>query len=249
MSPLVSVITPLYNALPYFKETAISVLSQTFTNYEWIIVDDCSADESYEAAKELAKKDNRIVLLQAEANGGSAKARNIALGKARGKYITFLDSDDLLDPNYLERQVAFIEQNGPIITASYRRKTDLSVTEFHVPSETTYQSILKGNPLSCLTTMYERAAFPDARFPEDMLRHEDYVFWANMLKTGVKATGNPEVLATYRLLPHSKNRSKAKLIKPMVDVYHKKFGFGLIRSWFYTARYVMYSRKKYKGVR
>lgn len=247
--PKVSIITPLYNAAAYLKETAQSVFNQTEQNFEWIIIDDKSTDNSLEIATELKKRDTRIVLLQSEVNRGSAHARNMGLDIAKGRYVTFLDADDLLDPNYLESQLKFIEKNGPIVSASYRRATDSTITEFHIPESTTYKSILKGNPLSCLTTMYDRMVFPNARFPEDMTRHEDYVFWAGLLKQGYIAKGNPEVLATYRLHASSKNSSKGKLIKPMIDAYHKKFGFNYLSSLFYTARYILYSKKKYKGVK
>ncbi len=248
-APLVSIITPLYNAESLLPSTAESVSSQTFADFEWIIVDDGSADQSPVIAQELANKDPRVFFIKNPVNNGSAVARNKGLKQARGRYITFLDADDLLDPNYLESQLEFIKSNGPIITASYRRITVQSETVFHVPTCTSYKDILKGNPLSCLTTMYDRTVFPDALFPEDMSRHEDYVFWALMLKQGYIAKGNDNVLATYRLQKTSKNSNKAKLIKPMVDAYHKKLGLSYISSWVHTIGYVFYSKKKYKGVK
>jgi len=249
MEPTFSIITPLYNAEPYFEETFQSVINQTFKDFEWIVVDDKSTDNSLSLAKSLAKQDSRVTVIALDKNSGSAHARNVALDQAKGHYVTFLDADDLLDPNYLESQLAFIKDNGPIIVASYRRKSENNVTNFIVPEVTTYKSILKGNPLACLTSVYDRTLFPDERFPEDMHRHEDYVFWAKMLKKGYEAKGNPEVLATYRLLKTSKNGSKIKLLKPMAMAYHKKLGFSFITSWFFTLRYALYSRKKYRDVR
>lgn len=249
MTPTFSIITPLYNAERYFPETFDSVINQNYKDFEWIVVDDKSTDGSLSLANSLAEKDPRVKVIALEENRGSAHARNIGLDNATGRYVTFLDADDLLDPNYLESQLAFIQDNGPIISSGYRRKAENTTTDFYVPKETDYKSILKGNPLSCLSTVYDRDVFPDDRLPEDMLRHEDYVFWARLLKKGYVAKGNPEVLATYRILKNSKNSSKAKLIKPMVQAYHKKLGFCLIKSWFFTCRYVLYSRKKYKNVR
>lgn len=248
-APVASIITPLYNAETLFSSTASSVLAQTYQDFEWIIVDDCSTDSSADIAFELSQRDSRIAFVKCDINRGSAAARNKGLEIARGRYITFLDADDLLEPNYLESQLAFIQKNGPIITASYKRVASSSETVFHVPATTTYKSILKGNPLSCLTTMYDRRVFENARFPEDMNRHEDYVFWALMLKQGYEAKGNLEILATYRLQAASKNSNKAKLIKPMVDAYHKKLGLSYINSVFHTIGYVFYSKKKYKGVK
>ena len=247
-TPTVSIITPLYNAETLFRDTYESVMAQTFEDFEWIIVDDCSTDGSYNLALELSKGNARVRVYKMPVNGGSAKARNKGLEEARGRYITFLDSDDLLDPTYLENQLAFIKERGPIVSAAYRRKTANTCTDFYPPEKTTYKSILKGNPLSCLSTMYDSQVFPDAKFPEDLDRHEDYILWARMLKQGHTAYGNPEVLATYRLQENSKNSNKKKLIKPMVQAYHKGLGINLFMSWFNTARYVFYSLKKYKGV-
>ncbi len=247
--PLVSIVTPLYNVESLFEDTFRSVMNQTFSDYEWIIVDDCSTDGSYELAKKLSEGNPRVRLYRMEHNGGSAKARNKGLDEAKGRYVTFLDSDDLLDPEYLEKQVAFIQGHGPIISSAYRRKTENTCTVFCPPEVTTYKSILKGNPLSCLSTMYDRELFPDERFPEDLARHEDYVFFARILKRGHKAYANKEVLATYRLQANSKNSNKKKLLKPMIQAYHKGLGINLFKSYFLTARYVFYSLRKYKGVR
>ncbi|MBQ7250419.1 MAG: glycosyltransferase family 2 protein [Bacilli bacterium] len=247
-NPLISIVTPLYNAEAVFEGTFGSVIAQTFKDFEWVIVDDCSTDESFALAAKLIEGHPNIRLFQMPHNGGSAKARNKGLDEAKGKYVTFLDADDVLDPDYLEKQLAFIKDHGPIISSAYRRKTEQTCTTFTPPAETTYKSILKGNPLSCLSTMYNREVFPEDRFPEDLTRHEDFVFWARLLKKGYKAISNPEVLATYRLQSNSKNSDKKKLIKPMVQAYHKGLGINIITSWFFTARYVFYSLKKYKGV-
>ena len=116
-------------------------------------MDDCSTDGSFEYIKELTKDDKRIAVLQTPKNGGSAVARNIALKHATGRYIAFLDFDDLLDHDYLEHQLDFIKDNGPLISAGYRRQAEHTCTDFYVPEETDYKKALKGNPLSCLTTM------------------------------------------------------------------------------------------------
>lgn len=247
--PLVSIITPAYNCRNTIKETYSSVLSQSFSDWEWIIVDDCSTDGSFDYLKELTKNDNRIRVIKAEKNGGTASARNIALRNAKGRYITFLDSDDILDSNYLQSQVEFIKNNGPLISASYRRKAEHTCTEFHVPEEVDYKQDLKGNPLSCLTTMYDREIIGDLYFDESYNRHEDYVFWLTILKRGIVAKGNPEVLATYVIHANSKNSNKVKLVKSMYRVYHESQGFNWLKSWIYVFRYVLYSKNKYKNVK
>lgn len=247
-NPLISIVTPLYNAEAVFEGTFGSVIAQTFKDFEWVIVDDCSTDGSFALAVKLIEGHSNIHLFQMPHNGGSAEARNKGLDEAKGKYITFLDADDLLDPEYLEKQLAFIKEHGPIISSAYRRKTEQTCTTFTPPAETTYKSILRGNPLSCLSTMYDREVFPDDRFPAGLVRHEDFVFFARLLKKGYKAIGNPEVLATYRLQANSKNSDKKKLIKPMIQAYRKGLGINIFKSLFFTTKYVFYSLKKYKGV-
>ena len=245
----VSIITPSYNTKAFIKATFDSVISQTYSNWEWIIVDDQSTDDSFDYVKELAKNEKRITVLQTPKNSGTAVARNIGLKNAKGRYITFLDSDDILDPNYLENQLEKMKNNGPIISAGYRRKTENSCTNFLVPEVNTYISILKGNPLSCLTTMYDREVIGDRLFPEDLMKCEDYVFWLNILKEGYVAKGNPSVLATYILHQGSKSSKKFRLIKYMHYVYHKTQGINWFKSWFCVVRWAFYGKRKYKGVK
>ena len=247
--PLVSIITSAYNSKGTIEQTYFSVLAQTFLDWEWIVVDDCSTDGSFEYIKELTKGDDRITVLRTEKNSGTAVARNIGLRHAKGKYITFLDSDDELDPNYLECQLEFIKKRGPLISAGYRRKAKHTCTDFFVPDEVDYKKALKGNPLSCLTTMYDREAIGEVFFPEDIDRPEDYVFWLNILKKGFIARGNPVVLATYNIVKGSKSSNKFKLIRRMHKVYHKTQGINWFKSWLYVTRWAFYGKKKYKNVR
>lgn len=246
---LVSIITPAYKYRNTIEETYKSILVQTFFDWQWIIVDDCSTDGSFEYIKELTKNDGRTVVLQTPKNSGTAVARNIGLKHATGRYITFLDSDDLLDPNYLECQLEFIKENGPIISAGYRRKAKHTCTDFFVPDVVDYKKALKGNPLSCLTTMYDREAIGERCFPEDLMKCEDYVFWLDILKEGYTARGNPKVLATYVIHEGSKSRKKFKLIKYMYHVYHKTQGINWFKSWCYVVRWAFYGKKKYNGVK
>lgn len=246
---LVSIITPAYNCIKTIKLTYESILSQTFTDWEWIVVDDCSKDSSFSYITEMVKMEKRVKVLQTKSNGGTAVARNIGLKNANGRYITFLDSDDLLDPNYLECQLEFIKERGPLISAGYRRKAKHTCTDFFVPDEVDYKKALKGNPISCLTTMYDRNVIGEVFFPEDIDRPEDYVFWLNILRKGIVAHGNPVVLATYNIMEGSKSSNKFKLIGYMHKVYHKTQRINWFKSWLYVIRWAFYGKKKYKNVR
>ena len=246
---MVSIITPSYNSKECFGDTYLSVINQTISDWEWIIIDDGSTDGSYEFIKFITENDNRITVVKTDKNSGTAVARNIGLKLAKGRYITFLDSDDLLDSNYLECQLEFIKKCGPLISAGYRRKAKHTCTDFFVPNEVDYKKALKGNPLSCLTTMYDKNAIGEMFFPEDIDRPEDYVFWLNILKRGFVARGNPKVLATYRIAKGSKSSNKFKLIGYMHKVYYKTQGINWFKSWFYVIRWAFYGKRKYKNVR
>lgn len=247
--PLVSIITPSYNSKKYFTDTYKSVIFQTFKNFEWIIIDDCSTDGSYEFIKKIIKGDSRIKLLKTNKNGGTGVARNVGLKNANGRYITFLDSDDILDNNYLEKQIEFIKTNGPLISAGYRRKTLKTCTDFYVPNIIDYKTDLKGNPLSCLTTMYDKQIIGDVLFPENYKKVEDYIFWLEILKKGIVAKGNHQILASYIIRPDSRSRNKVKLIKYMYRVYHNSQKLNFIKSWYYVLRWALYGVKKYRNVK
>lgn len=124
-----------------------SFLSQAFADYESIVIDDCSNDDSFSYVKNLTKDDYRITVLRTNKNGGTAVARNAGLRQAKGRYITFLDSNDLLDSNYLEKQLEFIKEHGPLISSGYRRKAKHTCIDFLVPETVDYKTVLRGNPL------------------------------------------------------------------------------------------------------
>lgn len=246
---LVSIITAAYNCGDTIDKTYDSIKRQTYIFWEWIIVEDNSSDNSFECISKLIKNDKRVRLYRTQRNSGSAVARNIGLKKSDGRYITFLDADDLLDDSYIENQLAFMKLNGPIVSSGYRRKTEKTCTVF-IPSQIiTYKKELCGNDLSCLTTMFDKTIIGERYFPENLLKREDYVFWLNILKDGFVAKGNPSVLATYVIHSGSKSSNKIKLIKYQYIVYHKTQGFNWLKSWFYVIKWAFYGRKKYKNVR
>ena len=109
--------------------------------------------------------------------------------------------------------------------------------------EAELKKALKGNPLSCLTTMYDRSVIGDLYFDETYNRHEDYIFWLTILKREIVAKGNHNVLATYVIHSNSKNSNKSKLVKSMYRVYHESQGFNWLKSWIYVFRYALYSKR------
>lgn len=248
MNPTVSIITALYNSMPFIEETIQSVLSQSFTDFEWIIVDGHSTDGCYEVVEEYVKKDSRIKLYLQKNNVGAGAARNEALDIACGDYITFLDADDMYDPNFLERQLEFVKDNGPFICSSYRRLSAGETSDYIVPDEMTYKSLLKGNPIAPLTAMYDRRVFEGIRF-QDKNGCEDYVMFLRMLKKeGITCRGNKEVLATYRIHEGSMSASKFFQAKCHWRIY-KDEGIGFFKRIYYMFCWAVYGLKKYKGVK
>jgi teichuronic acid biosynthesis glycosyltransferase TuaG len=245
----IDVIMPLFNCEKYVGEAIESVIKQTYKDWRLIIIDDCSTDKSFQVAGEYASKDPRITLIKNEHNSGTAKSRNEGLKRADGHYVAFLDADDCWDPNFLSEQLAFIQEKGSaVVTAGYRRKTEKSCTEFVPPLSITATSILGGNPISCLSTLYDREKAKDIYFDETLKRVEDLLFWYNILSKSGAALGNQKVLATYRILGNSKSRKKIKLIKWQWRIY-RKIGFGFFKSLHYLNKWALNGIKKYRKVK
>ena len=197
---LVSIITPAYNAAAYIAETIESVLAQTYPNWEMLIVNDCSKDNTAEIVQSYAKKDKRIKLINLKQNSGAAVARNTAIQNAKGRYIAFLDSDDLWKKEKLQKQIQFMQKNGYAFTyTSYEhfKETKENVhNQVQVPKNLNYNQALKGNQIGCLTVMLDRKQIQNIHFTTQ--KHEDYILWLNILKQGITAYGMQESLALYR---------------------------------------------------
>ncbi|ATA72522.1 teichuronic acid biosynthesis glycosyl transferase [Capnocytophaga sp. H4358] len=247
---LVSIITPMYNGAKYVRQTIESVLAQTYQDWEMLIVDDGSKDNSAEIVKEHTIKDKRIKLIQ-QKNGGSASARNNALRNAQGRYICFLDSDDLLESSFFEKQLSFLkEKNAALVFASYNRVDENGTKKlkpFIVPEKVTYNSLLKTCPISCLTSVYDKSIVGEQFFREELKSlRDDFAFWLEMLKKIKVAYGNKEVLASYRVFASSTTGNKKKVIKPQFLVYYKVEKLGLFKSLYYLAHWAINGFFKYK---
>lgn len=155
--PEVSIITPVYNSSKFLEETIHSVLSQTFTDWEWCITDDKSSDCSVEIIRKYS--DPRIKLTVSEKNGGAGHARNISLEKATGRFITFLDADDFWEPDFLEEMVGFMKkENAEIAYSNYARCDENlhpKIADFQADKEVTFNNLLKTCRLSLLSSMYD----------------------------------------------------------------------------------------------
>lgn len=242
--PLVSVITPAYNAERFIAETIESVLAQTYSNWEMIIVDDSSTDRTVEIVQTYVDRDERIKLHQLEKNSGSGIARNRAMDLAKGRFIAFLDSDDLWMPEKLERQIKFMLDNDIAFsfTKYVRMKEDGTVTNAitDAPLKVTYDDLMKHCVIGCLTVVLDRSKIGEERMMEIRTR-QDYVFWLTLTKKGFIAYGLPEVLAKYRLVEHSISSNKLKAARQNWRVYYKIEDQPLWKSIWYFSNYAVRS--------
>ena len=178
MKPTVSIITPSYNSSNFIAETIKSVLNQTYQEWEMIIIDDYSSDISINIIEKYIKKDNRIKLLKLEKNVGPAYARNIGIKEAKGKYISFLDSDDIWYPNKLEEQIKFMQKNDLSLTYSSYETIDennLKINIRFVKEKISYKDMLKSNHIGNLTGIYDCEKI--GKYYMDNVGHEDYTLW------------------------------------------------------------------------
>jgi len=209
---LVTIATPSYNSSKFISETINSVLAQTYKNWEMIVVDDCSTDNSRDIAASFVDIDSRIRLIKSEEKGGPAAARNIGISEAKGRYVAFLDSDDLWLPEKLSLQVKFMQANKCTISYTAYKKIDeegnVISNIIHVPERATYSTLLSTNCIACLTAMYDSEVLGKVYLPE--VGHEDYALWLRILKMGHEAYGLNECLALYRVRSNSVSGNKLK---------------------------------------
>ena len=243
----VSIITPVYNAEPYLAACIESVLTQTYKDFEHILVDDMSTDSSAEIIQEYAESDPRIRHFQLEQNSGPGIARNKAIVMAEGRYIAFLDCDDLWKPEKLEKQVRFMKDNGHVFTFSSYELMDgaggLLGRRVKAPEKVTYQSALYKNPIGCLTAVYDTDFYGKQYMPA-IRKRQDYALWLKLLK---KADGHgiQEPLAIYRVQKDSVSSNKLSLIKYEWMIYRKEEGLGLFQSTFYLISAIGLKLKSY----
>ena len=252
MNNLVSIITPSYNSARFISLTIESVLAQTYENWEMIIVDDCSPDNSNEIIKKYCKKDNRIKLIKLEKNVGPAVARNIAIKEAKGKFISFLDADDLWLPEKLEVQIKFMKTHDLVFMYSAYKVIDEDGNDLGIfvpPEEVTYYSILKTNPIGCLTAIYDAEKLGKVYMPDILKSQEDYAAWLKILKQIKKTKGIKEPLAIYRIRKNSVSSNKLKAAKYQWKIYREVEKLDLIRSIYYFLHYAWNGLRKYnRGV-
>ncbi len=224
-----SVVMPVYNAAHTLKESVMSVLNQTFPDFELIIVDDCSTDESPEIIKELCAADARLVSLRLPENSGVAVARNEAIKAAAGRYICFLDADDIWLPDKLEQHRKAFSAGALVVCSSYLRfLPDGYESLITVPESFTYQDMLKRNIIGNLTGAYDSLVL--GKFYQKSIGHEDYLMWLQIMAAAGTAVGLTDPLAKYRVGAGSLSGSKLKAAQWTWRIYRQE-----LKLSFFTA--------------
>lgn len=221
-TPLVSIITPTFNSQQFIEKAIKSVQNQTCISWEMIVIDDCSTDQTPSIVRELALLDQRIRFFRLEKNSGPGIARNTALQKAMGKYIAFLDSDDLWAEEKLEKQLAFMQSNGLKFTFSFYECIDEAGNALHkrieAPKNLSYNQLVFCNYVGNLTGIYDAEYFGKITITS-VRKRQDWILWLTILKKIKIAKPVPETLAFYRVRTNSISSSKIDLIKYNYRVY------------------------------
>lgn len=246
--PRVSVIMPAYNAERFIDEAISSVISQTMSDWEMIVIDDCSGDSSFQIAQSYAVKDSRIRVLKNPENSGVAKTRNRGIDLAYGEYIAFLDSDDIWHPQKLEKQLEKMHSTGAGISyCSYRI---IGITgekvkaDYVVPETACYADILKENYIQCSAMLIRADIVKKFRFNTEFF-HEDYILGLDMLGSGEKAIGCPELLLSWRYLENSRSFNKKKSALNRWRIYRNYLKLPLSKTLYLFINYAAAGLRKY----
>lgn len=244
---LVSIITPVYNAERFIEKTIKSVQAQTYTNWEMILVDDLSCDNSQTIIKRIQEKDSRIKYIKLKENSGAAVARNTAIEEAKGRYIAFLDSDDLWKSNKLEKQIDFMKSNNYGFTFTSYELISEDGTKLNkvvnVPDKINYDGLLKNTIIGCLSVIIDRKLVGDFRMPL-IRKGQDTATWLKILKNYKYAYGINENLADYRLVQGSISSDKIGALKRTWNTYRNVENLGLIKSCYVFSCYIVNAVKK-----
>lgn len=246
---LVSIITPVYNCESLLEETIKCVLNQTYGNWELLLVDDCSSDNSADVIKKYIKKDKRIKYFKLKENSGAAIARNYALSQSSGRFIAYLDADDLWKPEKLEKQVKFMLKNDYAFTCTDYEKIDEQGNSLNkiikIPNKVNYNLFLRntiiqtvGVMVDTLITGKELIVMPNIR------RRQDAATWCQLLKAGFDCYEVPECLSYYRVVPNSLSSNKFKAIKMNWHWYRKIEKLPLWKTCYCFVGYAFNAIKK-----
>lgn len=232
-SPLVSVIMPAFNSGRFIQDSMDSVREQTYSNWELLVIDDASDDNTVEKVKQVMVLDGRIKLFRNENNQGTGFARNKGIKAAKGHYIAFLDADDLWKPYKLETQLAFMEENQiSICFSSYERINENGERRREIVEALpflTYQKLKKANYIGNLTGIYHAGKIGKIYGP-GIRKRQDWALWLAAVQKGGTAKSIQEPLAVYRIRKNSVSGNKFGMFKYNFKIYNQVLGYGFFKS-------------------
>ncbi|MDD5997543.1 MAG: glycosyltransferase family 2 protein [Bacteroidales bacterium] len=230
----VSIVMPYYNAAKYIEETVNSILSQTYQDWELIIVDDCSC--AAETEKTLAKVtaiDARIKVIRSQTNGGAGIARNIGIKEAKGKYLAFCDSDDWWYPTKLEEQIKFMEDNNYPFTCTWYEDANENLESYYTMKQNerqSYKSMISGCNVGTPGVIIDTKVLGKKYMP-NLRRAEDWGLWMMYLRETEYIVTYPKALWKYRHISGSETSNKWKQLKSVVAMYKTVLGMNTIKAW------------------
>lgn len=236
--PQISIVVPVYNAANYIRQTVDMVLKQTFGDWELILVEDCSKDKSAEVLRSLESElqDARIRVIYKEKNEGAAKARNTGIDAATGRYLAFLDADDVWREDKLEREHAFMkEKQAAFVFTAYEFGDENAVGTgkiVKVPDTLTYKKALSRTIIFTSTTMFDLSILGKDMVKMPAVPSEDTATWWRILRAGYTAYGYPEVTTIYRRPPQSLSSNKGTAIYRIWYLYRQVEKLSILTSVF-----------------
>ncbi len=230
----VSIIVPVYNGAEFLEETIASVRNQTWQNWELLLVDDCSKDQSYEIMKRLAAEDERIVPLRQEQNGGAARARNRGVMEASGRYIAFLDADDLWMPDKLTHEMEFMDKTeAGFVFSGYEFADEKGKglgKVVRVPETINYRQALQNTTIFTSTVLFDTDRIPRELIQMPLVKSEDTALWWKLLRKGYIAHGLNENLVLYRRSAGTLSSNKLEAVRRIWYLYRRVENLGFLYS-------------------
>lgn len=250
-SPLVSVVMPCYNAAKYIRDSIDSVINQSFQDWELIIVNDGSKDDSLSIINEYVKKDQRIKCINcSQPSGSPAEPRNIGIREARGRYIAFLDSDDIWTVDKLESQIQLFAQGDYIIVyCNYESITEGGKKMNRINTEPRfcdYKQLLRYNCIGCSEAMFDTVKIGKPQFKK--VGHEDYLFWLIIMRDGGVAVNTNKVQLLYRERETSVSGDKLKAVKWTWNIYRNELRLPLYRTFYFFLCYVLKGIERHRKI-
>ena len=241
MEPLVSIIVPCHNSAKFITATLNSIIAQDYQSWELIIIDDQSTDDTRAIVEKFSSKYNNVQFIPLPKNMGVSNSRNIGMAKAIGKYIAFLDSDDIWLENKLSRQVAYMEDKMLAMTfCAYKRINEDGAIISGVtpaPFSVGYEQLLSHNMIIFSTSMILKGVIGNLEFSK--AGHEDWIFFLQLFKKCKLGYGINEPLALYRIRKGSISSNKLKAVVKTWKILRESEKLGLVKSMYHFSKYAV----------